>query len=89
MPQPGLSAPAYNTDPYRQSLEVHFPAGSSSVPNVTKHRQLMIQLKEEYGYEDFQRNMKVVMKFSSKNQLDNLVQMFAEIDAEYSGAAGP
>ena len=48
----------------------------------------MIELKEEYGYEDFMKNYKVVSKYKTNNKLDDLVNMFAEIDAQYNAPGG-
>lgn len=47
----------------------------------------MIQLKEEYGYEDFMKNYKVLQKYRTNNKMDDLVNMFAEIDAAYNAAS--
>ena len=40
----------------------------------------MIQLKEDYGYDDFNKNHQVVEKYRTNNQLHDLVNMFAEVD---------
>ena len=44
----------------------------------------MIQLKEDYGYEDFMKNYNVVQKYRTNNKLHDLVNMFAEVDAAYN-----
>ena len=46
----------------------------------------MIQLKEEYGYEDFMKNYKILQKYRTNNKMDDLVNMFAEIDADYNAS---
>ena len=84
LPPPIPNMQQQSDDPYRNTMEAYFPESQINQPDVQKCRQLMIQLKEDYGYEEFEKNYNVVQKYRTQKKLHDLVNMFAEVDAAYN-----
>ena len=62
---------------YRETMDIFFKGASH--PSVLRAKELMEQMNE-FGYTDFNKNIKVIQKFRNQNQMNDVVTIFQEVD---------